>query len=53
MFGNLTSRLTSKLTYANVASTTALVLVIGGGGAAVAASMVPATASAGSTPSPE
>jgi hypothetical protein len=30
------------MTYANVASTTALVLAIGGGGAAVAAAMVPA-----------
>lgn len=36
------STLKNRLTYANVASTTALVLVIGGGGAAVAASMVPA-----------
>lgn len=36
------SSLKSRMTYANVASTTALVLVIGGGGAAVAASMVPA-----------
>ncbi|CAI9404642.1 hypothetical protein [Nocardioides sp. T2.26MG-1] len=36
------SRLMSRMTYANVASTTALVLVIGGGGAAVAASMLPA-----------
>lgn len=38
----MSSSLKSRLTYANVASTTALVLVIGGGGAAVAASMVPA-----------
>ncbi|GAA1153833.1 hypothetical protein [Nocardioides aquiterrae] len=36
------SKLTSRMTYANVASTTALVLAIGGGGAAVAAAMVPA-----------
>ncbi|HEU5038683.1 MAG TPA: hypothetical protein VFT70_16880 [Nocardioides sp.] len=35
-------KFTSRLTYANVASTTALVLAIGGGGAAVAAAMVPA-----------
>lgn len=35
-------KLTSRMTYANVASTTALVLAIGGGGAAVAAAMVPA-----------
>lgn len=36
------STLKTRMTYANVASTTALILVIGGGGAAVAASMVPA-----------
>ncbi|HYF71264.1 MAG TPA: hypothetical protein VD864_00510 [Nocardioides sp.] len=35
-------RIKSRMTYANVASTTALVLVIGGGGAAVAASLAPA-----------
>ncbi len=36
------SRLKTQMTYANVASTVALVIAIGGGGAAVAASMVPA-----------
>lgn len=36
------SRLKNRMTYANVASTTALVIAVGGGGAAVAASMVPA-----------
>jgi hypothetical protein len=36
------SRLKSRMTYANIASTTALVIAIGGGGAAVAASMLPA-----------
>lgn len=36
------SRLKARMTYANVASTMALVIAIGGGGAAVAASMVPA-----------
>lgn len=36
------SRLKSHMTYANVASTAALVIAIGGGGAAVAATMVPA-----------
>ncbi|MBI2245595.1 MAG: hypothetical protein HYU55_17200 [Nocardioides sp.] len=36
------SRLKNRMTYANVASTMALVIAIGGGGAAVAASMVPA-----------
>lgn len=36
------SSLTSRMTYANVASTTALVIAIGGGGAAVAASLAPA-----------
>lgn len=34
-------RLKDKMTYANVASTLALVLVIGGGGAAAAAALVP------------
>jgi hypothetical protein len=37
MFSNLKAR----MTYANVASTIALVIVVGGGGAAVAASLVP------------
>jgi len=36
------SRLKERMTYANVASTMALVIAIGGGGAAVAAAMVPA-----------
>jgi hypothetical protein len=36
------TRLKASATYANVASTTALILVIGGGGAAVAANLVPA-----------
>ncbi|HEY0952628.1 hypothetical protein [Nocardioides sp.] len=36
------SRLKNRMTYANVASTTALVIAIGGSGAAVAATMLPA-----------
>ena len=36
------SRLKARMTYANVASTAALVIAIGGGGAAVAVAMVPA-----------
>lgn len=36
------SRLKTRMTYANVASTMALVVALGGGGAAVAASMAPA-----------
>ncbi len=36
------SRLKARMTYANVASTMALVIAIGGGGAAVAATMLPA-----------
>lgn len=36
------NKISARLTYANVASTTALLIAIGGGGAAVAASMVPA-----------
>lgn len=36
------SRLKARMTYANVASTVALVIAVGGGGAAVAVAMVPA-----------